>query len=188
MKVDGSMQNVEVMNKEQFRAQMGILGQQQHPFLADRIFEVFDMDRDGRINFQAFSSIMDVLCNGSEDERNMFGFALMDTSQNGVVTFDEFYNYFSQVIAHWSSMINSHVRISRAEILKIFQTIDIDGDGSVFYSEYRKALRKNPELLDWFELLNSNTYAQDATPTPPAKSPEEEEQDKNTIRIDPDQI
>ena len=34
--------SIEVMNKEQFRSQMGLLGQQQHPFLADRMFEVFE--------------------------------------------------------------------------------------------------------------------------------------------------
>jgi len=146
---------VEVMNKEQFRSQMGLLGQQQHPYLADRIFEVFDTDCDGRINVQSFTSIMDVLCNGEEDERNMFGFALMDKEGNGEVTFEEFYDYFSQVISHWSSLVNSHVRISRAELLQIFRTIDIDNDGSVRYTEYRRALRKNPELLDWFDLLNT---------------------------------
>lgn len=30
---------------------MGLLGQQQHPYLADRIFEVFDTDGDGMIVF-----------------------------------------------------------------------------------------------------------------------------------------
>ena len=40
------------MNKEQFRSQMGLLGQQGHPFLADRMFEVFDPERRGCINFR----------------------------------------------------------------------------------------------------------------------------------------
>ena len=58
---------------------MGLLGQQQHPFLADRIFEVFDRDKDGWIVFDQFSAIMDVLINGSEDEKHQFSFALMDS-------------------------------------------------------------------------------------------------------------
>ena len=57
---------------------MGLLGQQSTPFLADRIFEVFDHDNDSLIDFQSFARVMDVLCNGTEDERNMFAFALMD--------------------------------------------------------------------------------------------------------------
>lgn len=62
---------------------MGLLGQQQHPYLADRIFEVFDKDRDGEINLSEFTAIMDVLCNGTEDEKHMFSFALMDKNGNG---------------------------------------------------------------------------------------------------------
>ena len=57
---------------------MGILGQQENAFLADRIFEVFDMDHDGMLDFNEYSKIMDVLCNGDERQKNMFSFALMD--------------------------------------------------------------------------------------------------------------
>ena len=62
--------NVEVMNKHQFRSQMGLLGQQSHPFLANRIFEVFDRKRRELLVFDQFAAIMDVLCNGTEDQRN----------------------------------------------------------------------------------------------------------------------
>lgn len=70
--------SIEVMNKEQFRSQMGLLGQQQHPFLADRMFEVFDTRKVDRLEFSQFAKIMDVLCNGTEDEKNQFSFAMMD--------------------------------------------------------------------------------------------------------------
>ncbi len=63
---------------------------------------------------------MDVLCNGSEDEKHMFSFALMDKNYNGAISFDEFYDYFIKVISHWSSLINSHVRISRQYMFEIF--------------------------------------------------------------------
>ena len=63
---------------------------------------------------------MDVLCNGSEDEKHMFSFALMDKNYNGEISFDEFYDYFIKVISHWSSLINSHVRVSRQYMYEIF--------------------------------------------------------------------
>ena len=67
-----------VMYIQQFREQMGLLGQRQNPFLADRIFDVFDKDKDGKLTCDEFTGIMDVLCNGDEDEKNQFSFALMD--------------------------------------------------------------------------------------------------------------
>jgi Ca2+-binding EF-hand superfamily protein len=38
--------------------------------LADRIFEVFDVDKDGMITFEDYTKIMDVLCNGTDEEKN----------------------------------------------------------------------------------------------------------------------
>jgi len=90
--------NVDVMNKVQFRSQMGLLGQQEHPFLADRMFEVFDVRGSGGLELNQFTRIMDILQNGTEDERNQFSFALMDSSGNGSISFIEFYEYFTQVI------------------------------------------------------------------------------------------
>lgn len=59
------------------------------------------------------------------------------------------------MISHWSSLINSHVRLSRQELYEIFNQIDTSNNGSISYREYRRALIKNPNLLDWFDLLNS---------------------------------
>ena len=98
---------------------------------------------------------MDLLCNGTEDEKSQFSFALMDQKKTGYIDFDEFYNYFSQVVAHWSSLVNSHVRVDKQQIWKIFTTIDNDGDGVLYFVEYRKCLKENPNLLDWFQILNS---------------------------------
>lgn len=60
---------VRVMERAQFRNIMGLLGQQENPFLADRIYDIFDEDRDGNISFEEFTRIMDILCNGTDDER-----------------------------------------------------------------------------------------------------------------------
>ena len=46
---------------------MGILGQNENPFLCDRIFDIFDENKDQKITFNEFSYIMDILCNGSEN-------------------------------------------------------------------------------------------------------------------------
>ena len=116
---------------------------------------MFDSRKEGYLVFSQFTAIMDVLCNGTDDEKNQFSFALMDENGNGSLSFQEFYDYISQVISHWSSLINSHVRINRSDVQHIFRKIDVDDDKVIRYSEYRRALRKNPELLDWFDILNS---------------------------------
>lgn len=77
---------------------MGLLGQRQNPFLADRIFYVFDSDRDGNLLFEEFVKIFDVLIKGTEKEKNLFSFKLIDENESGDLSFEEFSNHFSKVI------------------------------------------------------------------------------------------
>ena len=47
---------------------MGLLGTNNHPFLANRIFEVFDLDNDRTLSFVEFLRMTDLLVNGTEYE------------------------------------------------------------------------------------------------------------------------
>jgi Ca2+-binding EF-hand superfamily protein len=49
---------------------MGLLGQKQNPFLATRMFDIFDLDNDDFITFTEFARLMDLLVNGDDNERN----------------------------------------------------------------------------------------------------------------------
>jgi Ca2+-binding EF-hand superfamily protein len=102
---------VRKIKKEGFRDQMGMLGQRENAFLADRIFDVFDADCDGTLNFDEFVRIFDILMKGSEKEKNLFSFKLFDVDESGTLTFDEFRNYFSHVVTNWSSLVNDHIKL-----------------------------------------------------------------------------
>jgi Ca2+-binding EF-hand superfamily protein len=45
---------------------MGLLGAKNHPFLANRMFEVFDLDNDRVLTFNEFLRLTDLLVNGNE--------------------------------------------------------------------------------------------------------------------------
>ena len=104
--------------------------------MADRIFEIFDINHDGCLNFDEFAAIMDVLINGDEDERIQFSFALMDVNKSGFLDFREFFTHITKVVEHWSSMINSHVRVDKGEMKEVFNKMDRDRDGKISYKEY----------------------------------------------------
>jgi len=40
-------------------------------------------------------------------------------------------------------------------MFEIFEQISNKNKAYISYDQYRKALIKNPELLDWFDILNS---------------------------------
>ena len=75
------------------------------------MFEVFDVDGDRTITFEEFAQIMDVLCNGSDEDKNQFSFQMMDLHGTGYIDFREFRTYFQNVLQHWSSLVNSHIKV-----------------------------------------------------------------------------
>lgn len=75
------------MEPKQFRDMMGLLGQNDHPFLADRIYQCVDKDNDGYIDCTEFTRLMDIFCNGSDHERHKFSFQLMDLDEKGHINF-----------------------------------------------------------------------------------------------------
>ncbi len=99
---------------------------------------------------------MDIMCNGSASERNQFSFRLMDMRERGFIDFQEFYAYFTNVILHWSSIINSHVKIDREVLLDIFNKIDKKREGIIYCRQYSAMLDEDPQILDWFSLLNQD--------------------------------
>lgn len=56
---------------------------------------------------------MDILCNGTEDERFQFSFRLMDMNDKGYIDFNEFVNYFTHVVKHWSSLVNKTIKLQK---------------------------------------------------------------------------
>lgn len=93
---------------------------------------------------------MDILLNGSDIEKNQFSFALMDIQETGYISFAEFKKHIAKVISHWSSLINTHVKIDKKRLRAIFSEIDSSGDGIIDFNEYSSALERNPNLIDWF--------------------------------------
>jgi len=79
----------------------------------------------------------------------------MDDQRNGYINFKEFHSYFTKVLSHWSSLINTHVKLNKQKLRAIFAEIDKGCDGIIDFNEYSSALERNPNLLDWFSLLNN---------------------------------
>jgi len=142
------------MSKQQFREVMGLLGVEDNAFLADRLFAVVDINKEDFISLEQFLTIMDTLINGDVDEKNEFSFALLDQYDTGYFDFEEFCEVITRIIAHWCMMTGSHQKIDRESLLEIFKKIDLNGDGFVDIQEYKQALKENPGLFEWVDLLN----------------------------------
>jgi Ca2+-binding EF-hand superfamily protein len=47
------------------------------------------------------------------------------------------------------------VKVDEAGLKETFNRLDRNGDNNVDINEYKRALKENPMLFEWFDLLNS---------------------------------
>eukprot|EP00927_Polykrikos_kofoidii_P042640 TRINITY_DN36677_c0_g1_i1.p1 TRINITY_DN36677_c0_g1~~TRINITY_DN36677_c0_g1_i1.p1 ORF type:complete len:898 (-),score=133.29 TRINITY_DN36677_c0_g1_i1:105-2621(-) len=65
------------LRPSEFRETLGILGLSEDPFLPDRMFSVFDANRDGQLCFFEFATSLAVMLRGTEEEKLKLSFEMM---------------------------------------------------------------------------------------------------------------
>jgi Ca2+-binding EF-hand superfamily protein len=97
---------------------------------------------------------MDTLLNGNESEKHEFSFALFDVHDSGYFGFEEFKEIITKFIAHFCIITGSHSKVDSESLKEIFDRMDTNKDGIVDVEDYKAALKGNPGLFQWFDLLN----------------------------------
>lgn len=79
-----------MMDFDQFRRTMGMLGLTPDDFLPQRMFSVFDSNQDGYLDYQEFISHVAIMLRGTEDEKLELSFRLTNISGSDHITLPEF--------------------------------------------------------------------------------------------------
>ena len=95
---------------------MGILGLRSAFGFSDRLFNSFDIDKDGKvkitciqISFQDFLEYMEVLKSGSEKHKAKISFWLIDVKNKDKVDIEDFKQFLDDYFRSWSSITNSAI-------------------------------------------------------------------------------
>jgi len=113
------------LNKEEFRQHMGLLGIDSALFLSDRIFHMLDNNNDNlvaflffklfnkpftkKVDFEEFMKYLDVLLNGSTQEKNEWTFKLIDLDKKTFFNFDDFRSFFESLVHVWVCMTGNQI-------------------------------------------------------------------------------
>ena len=114
---------------------------------ADRIFRVFDLNKDEVINFKEFVSGLSVFCSkGTVEEKLSLSFRLYDGDEDGYIDKSELMKMLRAIM--FDNMLfklsDDHIR---ALVDSTFSEADMDGDGRISYEEYKLLVNKHPTIL-----------------------------------------
>ncbi|KAI7882195.1 calcium-binding protein NCS-1 [Lichtheimia hyalospora FSU 10163] len=124
---------------------------------ADYVFDVFDGDKNGTIDFKEFICSLSVTSRGPMDEKLQWAFKLYDIDNDGYITYEE----MLRIVEAIYKMVGRIVQLPPDEdtpekrARKIFNMMDLDNDGRVTMEEFRKGSRKEPSIVQALSLYEN---------------------------------
>ncbi|KAI9090539.1 calcium-binding protein NCS-1 [Phlyctochytrium arcticum] len=123
---------------------------------ADHVFNVFDENKNGTIEFKEFISALSVTSRGKVDEKLVWAFQLYDINNDGYITRDEMLAIVDAIY----KMVGSMVKLPPDEdtpdkrVNKIFGMMDLNEDGRLDMEEFREGSQKDPTIVQALNLYD----------------------------------
>ena len=114
--------------------------------LFNMIFEAFDVDGNGTIDFNELSSGVSVLCGGSTNSKVRAAFDLYDLNGDGFIDLDEMTSYLTSVFRMLYQLqpgTAEQMGVSAEELgiatgRQAFEDADLNHDGRISFDEFRQ--------------------------------------------------
>ncbi|XP_043701142.1 calcineurin B-like protein 4 isoform X1 [Telopea speciosissima] len=144
-KLSGSITNDGLIHKEELQLALFRNSSKRNLF-ADRIFDLFDLKRNGVIEFGEFVRSLGVFHpNAPEADKIAFAFRLYDLRHTGYIEREELKEMVLALL-HESDLILSDDFVETI-VDKTFSDADSKGDGRIDQEEWKEFVARNPALL-----------------------------------------
>jgi len=154
----------------------------------ERLFDVFDEDASGTVDFAEFAAGFSVLCSGSKSEKLVLAFRLFDIDGDGFISKDELEQYLSAFVAALVSFggaagsgmarLSAEDAAARRQMARkvaaelsgtIMDQADTNHDGHISFAEFGEWYNNGGfELVPWMEMLSTSKWSTLAAEAGPA--------------------
>ena len=118
----------------------------QLPVLLSTLFNVFDADGNGVVDFTELTSGLSMLCGGDRDEKAAAAFALYDYNSDGVISLEEMTRYLTavfKVMYHAEPDMGSQMGVGPDELAAVtaeqaFAQSELDEDRNLTFDAFQK--------------------------------------------------
>ncbi|CAG9334402.1 unnamed protein product [Blepharisma stoltei] len=157
---------------DDFRENMGLLGMKSTRLIADRIFDVMNKSRSGKVVIEEYLSYMDILMHGTPQEKAQQSFKLIKNSKEGNITYNDFASWLINVWKMYNTLTGSEVSATQEDIRYYFDQLDTKHDDMIDLEEYTSSMSNNENLFEWFDFVNKKITDKINPPNIEQKKPE----------------
>ncbi|KAF9310232.1 Neuronal calcium sensor 1 [Podila horticola] len=123
---------------------------------ADYVFNVFDSNKNGKIEFKEFIVALSVTSRGNLEDKLQWAFQLYDIDNDQTITYDEMLSIVDAIY----KMVGTMVKLPPDEdtpekrVSKIFSLMDKDKDGRLTFDEFKEGSMKDPTIVQALSLYD----------------------------------
>ena len=134
----------QLIDKEEFRNGLGIENYE----ISDRLFELFDQDSSGSVDYGEFVTTIESMVDGSAKDKIKFAFQLHDLDNNGFIDRNELRILIKQSF----SENNLDYDEFQLDLLvdEFFQKADKDLSGTIDFGEFLDVVNDYPDFMEGF--------------------------------------
>jgi len=143
------------------RADFGRIYKQFFPFgdpvqFADYVFNVFDENKNGTIDFKEFIGALSVTSRGRLEEKLKWAFQLYDLDGDGFITYGEMLQIVRSIYKMTGDMVKLPTDENTPEkrVDKIFRNMDRDKDARLTFDEFVEGSKHDPEIVQALSLYD----------------------------------
>lgn len=124
---------------------------------AHYVFNTFDKNRVGSINFEEFVQGLSILSRGSYHEKLQWAFDLYDINGDGIITKDEMFDIISAIYEMMGRFAEPCVEETTAHdhVEMVFKKMDLNQDGVISEEEFMDTCRKDKSIQESVAALDT---------------------------------
>lgn len=115
------------------------------PFLAQRLFAYLDTEKQGYLSLHKFINGLEVVVNGSQEEKMEFLFKVFDIDNDGKIDLQEMRMMLKCCLEDLPSLDKDETVEELA--IALFQDIDVDSSGDISLDELKEAFKRHKSLF-----------------------------------------
>jgi Ca2+-binding EF-hand superfamily protein len=136
------------MSLMSFKLMLGVLG---NYMMSDRIFSAIDRDGKGKISLEDYLVYNEVVSHGSQTEKNMLTFKVIDVRRRGRVDLNEFKEFWLLFLELCSQVLNMQMPKLDDDLLRIFFREISERAHEFDFDQFTQSRERNPQLFETLE-------------------------------------